>query len=120
MCERRKTVPDEASHLHEPGGDFQCLHEFIPAARAKLSAHIWGSLVGAAARETTRRRNRRALDPMALRLRVCRDVSSIDTSTTLFGRKWRIPVALAPVGSLESFPPGGAANAGRGASDSAL
>ena len=26
----------EAKHLFEPTGDFQCLHEFIPAARAKL------------------------------------------------------------------------------------
>ena len=52
------------------------------------------------------RRNRHALDCIALRPRVCRDVSQIDTSTTLFGRKWRMPVALAPVGSLESFHPG--------------
>ena len=34
----------EAKHLFEPTGDFQCLHEFIPAARAKLSDHIWGYL----------------------------------------------------------------------------
>ena len=38
----------ESKHLFEPTGDFQCLHEFIPAARAKLSDHIWGYLVGAA------------------------------------------------------------------------
>ena len=43
-------------------------------------------------------------------------MSKIDTSTTLFGRKLRMPVALAPVGSLESFHPGGAATAGRAAS----
>jgi isopentenyl diphosphate isomerase/L-lactate dehydrogenase-like FMN-dependent dehydrogenase len=110
-------MPDETSHLHEPGGDYQCLHEFIPAARAKLSDHIWGYLVGAAESETTMRRNRLALDSIALRPRVCRDVSQIDTATTLFGRKWRIPVALAPVGSLESFHPGGAATAGRAASE---
>jgi isopentenyl diphosphate isomerase/L-lactate dehydrogenase-like FMN-dependent dehydrogenase len=110
-------MSDQPSHLHEPGGDFQCLHEFIPAARAKLANNIWGYLVGAAESETTMRRNRAALDSIALRPRVCRDVSEIDTSTTLFGRKWRIPVALAPVGSLESFHPGGAATAGRGASE---
>jgi len=39
---------DEPKHLHEPGGDFQCLHEFIPVARKKLSDHTWGYLVGAA------------------------------------------------------------------------
>jgi isopentenyl diphosphate isomerase/L-lactate dehydrogenase-like FMN-dependent dehydrogenase len=107
---------DEAKHLFEPTGDFQCLHEFIPAARAKLSDHIWGYLVGATESETTLRRNRMALDSLALRPRVCVDVSRIDTSTTLFGRKLRMPVMLAPVGSLESFHPGGAATAGRAAS----
>lgn len=110
-------MSDTASHLYEPGGDFQCLHEFIPAARAKLSDHIWGYLAGAAETETTMRRNRLALDSIALRPRVCRDVSRIDTSTTLFGRTLRMPVMLAPVGSLESFHPGGAATAGRAASE---
>jgi isopentenyl diphosphate isomerase/L-lactate dehydrogenase-like FMN-dependent dehydrogenase len=106
----------EAKHLFEPTGDFQCLHEFIPAARKKLSDHIWGYLVGATETETTLRRNRMALDSLALRPRVCVDVSKIDTSTTLFGRKLRLPVMLAPVGSLESFDPGGAATAGAAAS----
>lgn len=110
-------MPDVPAHLHEPTGDFQCLHEFIPAARAKLSDHLWGYLVGATETETTMRRNRAALDAIALRPRVCRDVSRIDTSTALFGRKLRIPLMLAPVGSLESFDPGGAATAGRAASE---
>ncbi len=39
-------------------------------------------------------------------------MSKIDLTTTLFGRKLRLPVILAPVGSLESFDPGGAATAG--------
>jgi isopentenyl diphosphate isomerase/L-lactate dehydrogenase-like FMN-dependent dehydrogenase len=107
---------DEAKHLHEPGGDFQCLHEFIPAARKKLSDHIWGYLVGATETETTLRRNRMAIDSLALRPRICVDVSKIDTSTTLFGKKWRMPAFLSPVGSLESFDAGGAATAGRAAS----
>jgi isopentenyl diphosphate isomerase/L-lactate dehydrogenase-like FMN-dependent dehydrogenase len=106
----------EAKHLFEPTGDFQCLHEFIPAARAKLSDHIWGYLVGATETETTLRRNRLALDQLALRPRVCVDVSKVDLGTTLFGRRLRLPVVLAPVGSLESFHPGGAATAGRAAS----
>ena len=106
----------EAKHLFEPTGDFQCLHEFIPAARKKLSDHIWGYLVGATETETTLLRNRMALDSLALRPRVCVDVSHIDTSTTLFGRKLRLPAMLAPVGSLESFDPGGAATAGAAAS----
>ena len=110
-------MADEPTHLYEPEGDYQCLHEFVAAARAKLSDHIWGYLVGAAESETTMRRNRLALDSIALRPRVCRDVSRIDTSTTLFGRKWRMPIALAPVGSLESFHPGAAATAGGAAGE---
>ncbi len=106
----------ELKHLFEPTGDFQCLHEFIPAARAKLSDHIWGYLVGATETETTLRRNRLALDSLALRPRVCVDVSKVDLGTSLFGRKLRLPVMLAPVGSLESFDAGGAATAGRAAS----
>ncbi|HEY1411180.1 MAG TPA: alpha-hydroxy acid oxidase [Rhodopila sp.] len=106
----------EAKHLFEPTGDFQCLHEFIPAARAKLSDHIWGYLVGATETETTLRRNRLAIDSLALRPRVCVDVSKMDLGANLFGRKLRMPVILAPVGSLESFHPGGAATAGRAAS----
>src|ERR1700729_1282982 len=57
-----------------------------------------------------------AIDSLALRPRVCVDVSKIDTGTTLFGKPWRLPVFLFPVGSLESFDPGGAATAGRAAS----
>ena len=34
----------EALHLTELTGDYQCLHEFIPAARAKLTSNIWGYL----------------------------------------------------------------------------
>ena len=60
----------EAPHLTELTGDYQCLHEFIPAARAKLDGNIWGYLIGAAESETTLRRNRAALDAIALRPRV--------------------------------------------------
>lgn len=106
----------EGSHLFEPAGDFQCLHEFIPAAKAKLTDHIWNYLIGATESETTMRRNRMALDSLALRPRVCVDVSQVRTATTLFGRTIRMPVILAPVGSLESFGEGGAATAGAAAS----
>ena len=70
----------EAPHLTELTGDYQCLHEFIPAARAKLDSNIWDYLIGATETETTMRRNRLALDSIALRPRVLRDVSQIDCS----------------------------------------
>lgn len=107
----------QSPHLADPEGEYQTLHEFIPAARAKLSDNIWGYLIGATETETTMRRNRLALDQIAFRPRVCRDVAHIDCTSRLLGMQLRVPVLLAPVGSLESFHSGGAAEAGRGASE---
>ena len=56
-------------------------------------------MVGGAETETTLRRNRLAIDSIAFRPRVLRDVSKVDASSSFFGRPVRIPVMLAPVGS---------------------
>jgi isopentenyl diphosphate isomerase/L-lactate dehydrogenase-like FMN-dependent dehydrogenase len=42
-------------------------------------------------------------------------VSKIDPSSEILGKKLRIPVLLAPVGSLESFEPGGGITVAKGA-----
>jgi glycolate oxidase len=96
---------------------FQNLHEFIKAARTNLNRNVWDYLIGGSETETTVARNRMALDALAFRPRVLRDVTEIDCSGTLFGKKLRIPVLLAPVGSLESFEPGGGATVARAASE---
>jgi glycolate oxidase len=89
--------------------DFLTLHEIIKKARVNLDQNNWDYIVGGTETETTLRRNRMALDSIAFRPRVLRDVSKIDASVSHFGRKLRLPVVLAPVGSLESFHPEGAA-----------
>ncbi|WJR81542.1 alpha-hydroxy acid oxidase [Bradyrhizobium sp. NP1] len=89
---------------------FQNLHEFIRKARANLNQNAWDYIIGAAETETTMRRNRMALDEIAFRPRVLRDVSRIDASVERFGRTMRLPVMLAPVGALEVFEPGAAAS----------
>jgi glycolate oxidase len=95
---------------------FQTLHELVKAARLKLSANSWDYIVGATETETTMCRNRAALDSIAFRPRVLRDVSRVDVGATYLGnRRIRLPVMLAPVGSLDSFDPGGAATAGKAA-----
>jgi len=103
--------PDEL----DLGERFQALHELVKAAEQKLSRNTWGYLVGGAETETTVARNRQALDAIAFRPRVLRDVSRIDTAVRLLGRTITLPIALAPIGSLESFHPGGGAEAARGA-----
>ncbi|MCK5273378.1 MAG: alpha-hydroxy-acid oxidizing protein, partial [Alphaproteobacteria bacterium] len=83
--------------------DIQVLHEFVPTAREALAPHDWDYLMGAADTETTYRRNRQALDSVAFRPRVLRDVSQIDSGGELLGHKLRLPVLLAPIGSLQDF-----------------
>src|SRR5207244_7140815 len=82
---------------------FQTLHEIVRAAKDRLPAGEWDYLVGGTESETTLRRNRLALDSIAFRPRVLRDVSRVDAAVTVLGRKLRLPVMLAPVGALESF-----------------
>ena len=105
----------ERAALSETSGEFLTLHEFVKAAKIKLSPNIWDYLIGGTESETTVKRNRQAIDSLAFRPRVLRDVSRIDCTGTLLGRKLRLPVLLAPVGSLESFDPGGAATAAKAA-----
>jgi glycolate oxidase len=100
---------------NEPPTDFQVLHEFIKKARINLNQNIWDYLIGGTETETGVKRNRLALDQLALRPRVLVDVSEIDCSWDFFGKRIRLPVALAPVGSLESFTPAGGATAAAGA-----
>src|SRR5437867_5985484 len=89
---------------------FQTLHEIVRAARLNLAPGPWDYLAGGAETETTLRRNRQALDSVAFRPRVLRNVAKIDTTSSLLGRPVRIPVMIAPVGSVESFEPGGASS----------
>jgi isopentenyl diphosphate isomerase/L-lactate dehydrogenase-like FMN-dependent dehydrogenase len=96
---------------------FQTLQEIVKAARQNLAPGPWDYLAGGAETETTLRRNRQALDSIAFRPRVLRDVSAIDCASTLFGRRLRMPVMLAPVGSIESFDPGGGASAARASAE---
>jgi isopentenyl diphosphate isomerase/L-lactate dehydrogenase-like FMN-dependent dehydrogenase len=89
-------------------GDFLNLHEVVAKARQNLNQNDWDYIVGGVETETTLRRNRMALDSLALRPRVLRDVSKVEASAEVLGRRLRLPVVLCPVGSLESFYPGGA------------
>ncbi|HUQ74645.1 MAG TPA: alpha-hydroxy acid oxidase, partial [Burkholderiales bacterium] len=94
---------------------FLTLQEIYQAAKRNLKPGPWAYLIGGAETETTVKRNRHALDTIAFRPRVLRDVSAVDASAKFFGKKTRLPVMLAPIGGLESIVEGGAAAAARGA-----
>lgn len=96
---------------------FETLHELVKKARQNLNHNNWDYLIGGAETETTVRRNRLALDTIAFRPRVLRDVSHVDSTASFLGRKLRLPLLLAPVGSLELFEAGGGATAARAAQE---
>jgi isopentenyl diphosphate isomerase/L-lactate dehydrogenase-like FMN-dependent dehydrogenase len=97
--------------------EFQTLHEIVKKARQNLDQNDWDYIVGGTESETSLRRNRMALDSLAFRPRVLRDVSRIDAAVERFGRRLRLPVVLAPVGALEVFHQGGGATAARAAQE---
>jgi isopentenyl diphosphate isomerase/L-lactate dehydrogenase-like FMN-dependent dehydrogenase len=103
------------AELGASGEEFQNLHEFVRKARSRLNQNAWDYIVGASETESTMRRNRMALDEIAFRPRVLRDVASVDASVEAFGRKMRLPVVIAPVGALEIFDSDAAAAVARGA-----
>ena len=94
-------------------GDFHALHEIVAKARADLADGPWGYLTGGAETETTVARNRAALDAIAVRPRVLRDVSPVDPSASVLGHPARLPLLVAPVGQLDHFDPGAAATVAR-------
>ncbi|HEX7005853.1 MAG TPA: alpha-hydroxy acid oxidase, partial [Alphaproteobacteria bacterium] len=75
----------------------------------------WDFLTGGADTETTLKRNRQALDSIAFRPRVLRKVDVVDLAGSLLGRRLRIPVVLAPLGSMQQLDPEGALPAARAA-----
>ena len=94
---------------------FLTLQELVQRARTNLADGAWDYLIGGAETETTLRRNRSALDRLALRPRVLTDVSSIDTRGSFLGHELRIPVILPPIGSMQVFEPGAGASVAKAA-----
>ena len=97
--------------------EFRNLHDFVKGARMRLGQGEWDYLTGAAETEASLRRNRMGLDALAFRPRVLNDVSDLRTDTELLGYRLRIPVVLAPLGSIQLFDGEGAAAIARATSE---
>ncbi len=95
---------------------FLTLPEIRRAAKQLLPPGVWGFGAGGAETETTLRRNRRALQRLAIRQRVLVDVREIDLRTTFLGLDLPMPIAIAPMGGLVLFHPQGDCEMVRGAS----
>lgn len=67
-------------------------------ARRSTPRVVFDFVDGGAADEFTLRWNRTAFEALQLRPRILRDVSGVDTSTTIFGRRLALPLVVSPSG----------------------
>src|SRR5713101_6406135 len=81
--------------------------DFEPVARQKLPAAHFGYLATGVDDDATLRANREGFSKFEIRTRRLVDVSRIDTSTELFGTRWKTPIVLAPVAAQKAFHPDG-------------
>ena len=89
--------------------------DYRELARARLPHFLFEYLDGGSYDEVTLRRNLADLRSVILKQRVLRDVSNIDLGTSLFSRKWAMPVGLGPVGLAGLYARRGEVQAARAA-----
>jgi L-lactate dehydrogenase (cytochrome) len=89
-------------------------------ARRRLPGGVFDYIDGAAEDERSLRRNSEAFGRLTFRPRVLRDVSDIDTTTTLFGRDLPLPLVLSPTGFTRIADPAGELAVARAAARAGL
>lgn len=94
--------------------------DFRLLAQKRLPKVLFDYVDGGAFEEATLAANRTDIQRIALRQKVLRDVSSIDTSTTLFGQNLSLPLILAPVGFAGMLARRGEAQAARAAEEAGI
>lgn len=77
--------------------------DYKKLAKKRLPNFLFDYIEGGANAEQTLYANSADFRKYTLKQRVMRDVSHVDTSTTLFGRSQSMPVALAPIGMAGLF-----------------
>ncbi len=75
------------------------LGDFEPAARGRLPRSIFGFVAGGAEEGRSQRANREAFDAFAFHPQVLVDVSNRSQAATLFGKRYAMPVGIAPMGA---------------------
>lgn len=91
------------------------LNDFEEVAKRYLPANAWAYYSSGADDEISKRNNRRAYQKVALRPRILKKVSSIDTTTSILGHAVSLPVYMSPVGIAKLAHPDGECALARGA-----
>ena len=89
--------------------------DYRELARRRLPKIFFEYIDGGSYAEVTLKRNVDDLAKLALRQRVMRDMSDLDTSIETLGRRYRMPVGLAPVGMAGMYGRRGEVQAARAA-----
>lgn len=106
MSEKQQQLADVTSDQCKL--KYPTLQALALEARRKVDDPAWDYLVGGTETEMTVARNRAAYDSLVLRPRVLRNMESIDCSARVLGQHCRLPVALAPMGSIDMLHADGA------------
>lgn len=78
--------------------DLVNVHEFEAYCQKKLNKLAYDFIAGGVEDEQTLRANRAAFEKVFVVPRVMRDVTNIDTSTTVLGVPMQVPIVIAPTG----------------------
>ncbi|WP_258271203.1 FMN-dependent L-lactate dehydrogenase LldD [Aggregatibacter actinomycetemcomitans] len=92
-------------------------NDYREAARRKVPPFMFHYADGGSYAEQTLKRNVNDLENIALRQRVLKDMSQLDTQIELFGEKLSIPAILAPVGALGMYARRGEVQAAKAAAN---
>lgn len=74
------------------------LGDFARSARSQIDPAVWDFFEGGAGEERTLVANAEAFDRLWLRPQVLRGAARPETATTILGRSWDAPLAVAPLG----------------------
>ncbi|WP_432785947.1 L-lactate dehydrogenase [Oligella sp. MSHR50489EDL] len=91
--------------------------DYRKAAKRRLPPFLFHYIDGGAYAERTLNDNVNDLAQVALKQRVLRDMSALDTGTELFGEKLRIPLILSPVGLTGMYARRGEVQAAKAAAE---
>lgn len=94
--------------------------DFRAAAKKRLPPFLFHYIDGGSYKEDTLRRNVDDLSHIALKQRVLNDMSELDLSTEIFGEKFAMPIALAPVGLTGMYAKRGEVQAAKAAENKGL
>jgi L-lactate dehydrogenase (cytochrome) len=94
--------------------------DFRAAAKKRLPPFLFHYIDGGSYKEDTLRRNVSDLSDIALKQRVLNDMSELDLSTEIFGEKFDLPIALAPVGLTGMYANRGEVKAAKAAENKGI